>query len=148
MVAELLEELFIQILSQTLAGAQVHAEQLLYLRDLRPAITSLHQFLLNAYIHWLLTHTFTEWDNAIVIFLQDSTDHVGYQLKAEALGSLRRKHPGMAELIPYFDRVHAMVVAVAELLPAIIVLIELFEIRDLWLLVVDGKGIQMLPNFC
>jgi len=41
-----------------------------------------------------------------------------------------------------------MVVAVAELLPAIVVLIELFEIRDLWLLVVDGKGIQMLPNFC
>ena len=102
----------------------------------------------NAYIQRFLTHTFTEWDNAIVIFLQDGTDHVGYQLKAETLGSLRRKHPGMAELIPYFDRVHAMVVAVAELLPTIVVLIELFEIRDLWLLVVDGQGIQMLPNFC
>jgi hypothetical protein len=54
----------------------------------------------------------------------------------------------MAELIPYFNRVHAMVVAVAELFPAIIVLIELFEVSDLWLLIVDGQGIQMLPNFC
>ncbi len=102
--------------------------------------------MLDAHIQWFLAHSFAEWDDAIVVLCQDGADHVGYQFEGKALGALWREHTSLAELIPHLDRVHAMVVTATELFPTIVVLIELVEVGDLWLLVVDGEVRQMLPN--
>lgn len=147
MVAELLEEPLIEILAQRLTALRL-AQQMDNLGDLRSAISSLHQLLLDAHIQWFLAHSLTEWYHAVIILAQHGADDIGYQLEGKALAALWWQDASMAELIPHLYWVEAMVVAVAELFPAIIVLIELFEIRDLWLLVVDGQGIQMLPNLC
>ena len=77
-VAELLEKLFVEIFSQTLAAATlVHADQLDELGDLCTAVASLHQFLLNAHIQWLLAHSLAKWDDTVIVFCQDGTDDIG-----------------------------------------------------------------------
>lgn len=56
-VAELLEELLIEIFPQRGVAAHAHGEQIGELGDLRAAIASLHQLLLDAHIQWFLAHT-------------------------------------------------------------------------------------------
>ena len=135
MVAELLEEAFLQIILQ---GA---AQQLAHLVELCRRIAPFHHLALNADGKAFLAELVAEGDYSVVVFCQHGSDDVRKQFECQGLCALRGQYVGILELPPHLHWVH--LVLDAELLPLVVVLIEGVEVGDAWLLVVLFQVVEM-----
>ena len=124
-VAQLLEEPLLQVALQI--STTKEREHLCYLRC---RIATFHHLCFDARCQTCFTRIGSQWYHTVIIFIQQSTYDICYQLKSKCLCTLRGEYTCIFELPPYFHGVH--IVLYAEFFPLFVILIERVEVSNVW----------------